>query len=63
MNIGQNLFDLTKDNNDYYSYNEQQLLLPDASIHHSDSILRMIEARELVCKIYFQQFFRKMKEN
>ena len=63
MNIGQNLFDLTKDNSDYYSYNEQQLLLPDANVQHSDSILRMIEARELVCKIYFQQFFRKMKEN
>ena len=62
MNIGQNLLDLSRNNNEFYSYNEQQLLLPDNTIHKSDSIIKMVKARELICKIYFQQFFSKMKE-
>ena len=62
MDIGQNLLDSTKNNRDYYSYNEKQLLLPDDTGQDADSIMEMIKARELICKIYCQQQFRKLKE-
>ena len=62
MDIGQNLLDSTKNNSEYYSYNEKQLLLPSGTEHEVDSIMEMIKARELICKIYCQQQFRKLKE-
>ena len=62
MDIGQNLLDSTKNNRDYYSYNEKQLLLPNDTEQDADSIMEMIKARELICKIYCQQQFRKLKE-
>ena len=62
MDIGQNLLDSTKNNREYYSYNEKQLLLPSGTEHEVDSIMEMIKARELICKIYCQQQFRKLKE-
>lgn len=62
MDIGQNLLDSTKNNRDYYSYNEKQLLLPNDTEQDADSIMEMIKVRELICKIYCQQQFRKLKE-
>ena len=62
MDIGQNLLDSTKNKQDYYSYNEKQLLLPNDTEQDADSIMEMIKARELICKIYCQQQFRKLKE-
>ncbi|MBR2606472.1 MAG: LTA synthase family protein [Bacteroidaceae bacterium] len=55
--IGNNLLDTTKSNNDYYSYNEKQLLLPDET--KKDSIAAIIDARKLLMKIYYQQGFRE----
>lgn len=55
--IGNNLLDTTKSNNDYYSYNERQLLVPDET--KRDSIAKIIDARRLLMKIYYQQGFRE----
>ena len=58
LNIGNNLLDPTKSSNDYYSYNEKQLLLPDET--KKDSITTIINARILLLKIYYQQGFREI---
>lgn len=55
--IGNNLLDTTKCNSDYYSYNEQQLLVPDET--KKDSIAQIIAARKLLMEIYYQQKFRE----
>ena len=57
LSIGNNLLDTTKTNDEFYSYNEKQLLAPDEA--NKDSIAAMIEARKLLMKIYYQQGFRE----
>lgn len=57
LNIGNNLLDTLADNERYFSYNELQTLSP-ANVD-SDSIKRMVEARETLLKIYFQRIFNK----
>lgn len=57
LNIGNNLLAPTKNCNDYYSYNEKQLLLADET--KKDSIATIIDARILLLKIYYQQGFRE----
>ena len=57
LSIGNNLLDTTKTNDEFYSYNEKQLLAPDEA--KKDSLAAMIEARKLLMKIYYQQGFRE----
>lgn len=60
LNIGNNLLDSLKSNDTYFSYNEKQTLSPNS--RHNDSIKRMVEARQTLLKLYYQQIFRNSAE-
>ena len=55
--LGNNLLDTTQPDSIYFSYNEKQTLSPNSE--KNDSISRMMQARETLMKIYYQQHFRK----
>ena len=55
--IGNNLLDSTKNNSEYWSYNEKQLLLPDET--KRESVEKIVNARKLLMEIYYQQNFRE----
>ena len=57
LNIGQNLFDPHRTDSLYYSYNEKQLLAPEGS--NKEQLMKMMQARELLMKIYYQLKFAK----
>ena len=56
LNIGNNLLDTLKSNDSYFSYNEKQTLAPNSS--HNDSIRRMVEARQTLMRLYYQNIFK-----
>ena len=55
--IGNNLLDSTKNDSDYYSYNEKQLLVPETA--DKEAVEKMIKARKLLLEIFYQQKFRE----
>jgi phosphoglycerol transferase MdoB-like AlkP superfamily enzyme len=57
LNIGQNLFDPERNDSLYYSYNEKQLLAPEGC--DKKQLMKMMQARELMMKIYYQLKFAK----
>ena len=57
LNIGNNLLDPHRADSLYFSYNEHQVLSPDAA--DNDSLMKMMQARELLMKIYYQLQFAK----
>lgn len=60
LNIGNDLLDSLKSNDTFFSYNEKQTLSPNS--RHNDSIKRMVEARQTLLKLYYQQIFRNSAE-
>lgn len=57
LNIGQNLFDGERPDSLYYSYNEKQLL--SSREPENEKLMKMMQARELMMKIYYQLKFAK----
>lgn len=57
LKIGENLLDATRPDSLYFSYNEKQLLSPNEA--NNDSLMKMMKARELMLKIYYQIQFAK----
>lgn len=55
LNIGQNLFDINSKDSLFYSYNEKQMLSVNTA--NNDSLMKMMQARELLMKIYYQLNF------
>lgn len=57
LNIGNNLLDTLNNNDNYFSYNERMTLSPENQ--GNDSIRRMVEARQTLLKLYYQNIFSK----
>lgn len=57
LSIGSNLLDTELADSLYFSYNEKQTLSPEAA--NNDSITKMMLARELLMKLYYQLQFAK----
>ena len=57
LSVGNNLLDTLATNEGYYSYNEKQTLAP--ACCNTDSIKRLVEARETLLRLYFQRIFNK----
>ena len=60
LNVGQNLLDMTAEDDRYFSYSEKQLLAPKEA--DTDSLMRKMKARELLMEIYYQQHFRQQSK-
>lgn len=57
LNVGQNLLDTTAADSSFFSYSEKQLLTPTGA--DTDSLMKVMKARELLMEIYYQLHFRK----
>lgn len=57
LNIGNNILDTLKNDNEYFSYNVNQVLSPKEQ--WNDSIKRMVEARQTLLKLHYQSIFNK----
>ena len=55
--IGNNLLDTTRNDMDYCSFNEKQLLVPEGS--DMEAAEKRMKARQLLIEIYYQQCFRQ----
>ena len=61
LNVGNNLLDTTKNENQFFSYNEQQLLAPQNC--NTDSLMSVMRSRELIMKLYYQNQFREFQKD
>jgi hypothetical protein len=57
LNIGNNLLDTLNNNSNYFSYNERMILSPENQ--DKDSLLRKVEARQTLLRLYYQNIFSK----
>ena len=55
--IGNNLLDTTRNDMDYCSFNEKQLLVPEGG--DMEAAEKRMKARQLLIEIYYQQCFRQ----
>ena len=61
LNVGNNILDTTKQNKDFFSYNEEQIMAPEES--NKDSLMNVMKSRELIMKLYYQNQFREYQTN
>ena len=56
LNIGQDLFDMEKDDNSFFSYNVNKVLTPD--MKREKEFKKIIKARITLIELYYQRIFR-----
>ena len=61
LNVGNNLLDTTKNEEQFFSYNEQQILAPKNC--NADSLKKVMRSRELIMKLYYQNQFKEFQKD
>ena len=61
LNVGNNLLDTTKNESQFFSYNEEQLLATQNC--NTDSLMGVMRSRELIMKLYYQNLFREFQKD